>query len=169
MEVVKTKGTRLFGGIVFLLSIVFLMVACQFASGQVLRQKSYNNTFDKEVVSRYPDYGIELKHVNENIYLSFRSDSIDNRAISPAIYAYMPKDINMKGVDLIIHFDGGIVATFKQKFHDSENYVEFSVNQETYPILKNNAFKYIEFKGLGKYPNYADSNYFTSFIKAIKG
>lgn len=169
MEVVKTKGTRLFGRIVFLVCVALLMAMCQFAGAQVLRQKSFNYTYNTEVVSRFPDYGIELNNGKDSIYLSFRSDSINTKAISPAIYAYFPKYINLFNVDLIIHFEDGIVATFKQNFFDEENYVEFHVNKETYPILKNLKFKYFEFKGLGKYSDYSNGDYFTSFIKSIRG
>lgn len=172
MEIVRDKKIS---RIVFLIAIALLITMCNLSNAQVvvIRDSVYSDVFKRTVIRKYPDRGIELKVSSENAYVSFRLDSVNNRTLGPAIFVYMPKDINLNGIDMVIHFNDGTRVTFKQKYKESLdddfNYVEFHVNQETYPFLRDRIFNYIEFTTLGKYSNYQDYDFFTSFIKAAKG
>lgn len=168
MEIVKSK---LITRITLFLAFTFLFGACAFAQELgVVRYDSYDAVINKYVKTRVASYGIEFtlnKKSSEDFYIGVSCDSVSSTVESPLLYAYIPKNINPKNVDLWIQFEDGTKELFKQIRYKEDGYVEYQITAKTYRKLKTLKYKYIEFSGLGMYVSLFENDYFVKFFKLI--
>lgn len=168
MEVVHDKRTKLVGRIVFLIAIAFFMGMCQFAGAQemsIMRQLSYNKFYKKELVSKFPSYGLEIADGKDTIYLSILSDSISPKSYGIRLYAYFPENTDLNRSKIRIGLSDGSEYYLVLNSVDFENrYVEYDLTDELYAKMLKIGVKKVAFNDVMK--NYAidDEYYFMAFL-----
>lgn len=169
MEIIKSKKLT-FATLLF--CFLFFYTACSFAQVNldVIRYDSYDATINKYVKTRVASYGIEFtlnKKSTEDFYVGVSCDSVNTTVESPLLYAYFPKNVNPKGVDMWIQFEDGTKELFRQIICKPDGYVEYEITSKTYKKLKTLKYKHIEFSGLGMYVSLFENDYFVKFFKLI--
>lgn len=167
MEVVKTKQTRLFGRILFLVAVVLLMAMCQFANAQNINRIEFQDG-DNILIKRYNSKSLSFKNplIGDNIEMNVYSDSIDNKTITFALYVIYPKNINAKNNSILIQYvDGTQDMLLQTRYDDKDGYAEY----EPTVSINNLLFKKVDFlliRGVSKYDKF-DKTYFKDFLASI--
>lgn len=168
MEIVKEKRI----GVIVLLAIVVLLLLANCAFGQemeVLRQKSYSNYFKKEVVRKYPSYGLQFVNGADTISVSMYSDSISNNKFGVRVYAYYSKSTDLSNSRIKIGFNDGsqdYLAAFE--VDKVSGYVEYNIPQLVYDKIFISKVKSIQFNNINIVNPVEDSLFFYAFLNKLE-
>lgn len=136
---------------------------------QVKREVFYNEKLKRDVVTRYSEYALTFNSPllsEDKIYLSVKSDSLNNGFINFFIYVYFPKTINPKGLNIVVGYSDGTTDVFQQvRFDEEDNYTEYSAIDNINNISSKNV-KYITLRGVKKF-DIDDKTYFIDFFKNL--
>lgn len=161
MEIVKNPKANV---IAFLICFVLLLFAsCAF--GQVMeikRDVSYNPYYKKEIVTKYPSYGLDFADGKDTTYLSILSDSISLYNLGVRIYVYYSnKIIPCKFIK--IGFEDGSEDYLRAFEVDRDlRYVEYIVPQEVFNKMYKLRVDKVWFTE--KLQKIEDSLYFFAFV-----
>jgi hypothetical protein len=138
-------------------------------SSQIIRDSHYNKTLKRNVVVRYNDYALVFDSPllsDEKIYVNAKSDSLDGGLITFFIYIYFPKNINPKGLNIVLEYADGTNDIFQQvRFDKEDNYTEYEAIGNINNISSKKV-KSITLRGVKKF-NISDKTYFLDFFKYL--
>lgn len=138
-------------------------------SSQIKRTTYYNETLKRNVVVRYNDYALVFDSPllsDEKIYVNAKSDSLDGGLITFFIYIYFPKNINPKGLNIVLEYADGTNDIFQQvRFDKEDNYTEYEAIGNINNISSKKV-KSITLRGVKKF-NISDKTYFVDFFKYL--
>ena len=157
--------------VLLVLSSLVLFSSCAFAQMTIDRMSGFDYAINKTVTSRFPSYSLAFnynKPAKEEIFLSIKSDSINQNVVSAVIFGIFPPSLNIKGMSIYLIFEDGTREEFRQISCDKTNYSEFELTQKTYNKIRKVKFKYIEIGNLGKFnDSFQDVSFFIDFFKVL--
>lgn len=151
------------------LSILLATLTVSSLSSQIIRDSNYDETLKRNVVVRYIDDALVFDSPllsDEKIYVNAKSDSLDGGLITFFIYIYFPKNINPKGLNIVIEYTDGTNDIFQQvRFDKIDNYTEYSAINNINNISSKKV-KSITIRGVKKF-NIDNKTYFVDFFKYL--
>ncbi len=160
--------------IVAILAIAFLLIA-NAITGQtleVLRTDNYNEYLQCKTKRIYPKEALTFKasdEVKDSIFLSIMADSIKVNVYSIKLYAFFPKQVDIRGSKSItITFTDNTIAVFKMALSEQQgdfNYMEYIMDKNYYNHLRRLKIKSVEFEAVRRYKIYED-DLFKAFLNS---
>lgn len=102
---------------------------------------------------------------SDSIFIGIMADSIKPNLIDVQLFGYFPKNINIKGLTIIIEYTDGEEDVFKYEFHDETNFAVFRIIDDLDNISSKKP-KLIKFRKIGNY-KIKNKNYFINFFKQL--
>lgn len=101
---------------------------------------------------------------SDSIFIGVMADSISAKMVDLELFGYFPKNINVKGLLIIIEYTDGSEDAFKYDFH-AENYAVFRIVNDLDNISIKKA-KLIKFRNIAQY-KIKNQDYFINFFKQL--
>ena len=101
---------------------------------------------------------------SDSIFIGVMADSISAKMVDLELFGYFPKNINVKGLLIIIEYTDGSEDAFKYDFH-AENYAVFRIVNDLDNISTKKA-KLIKFRNIAQY-KIKNQDYFINFFKQL--
>jgi hypothetical protein len=101
---------------------------------------------------------------SDSIFIGVMADSISAKMVDLELFGYFPKNINVKGLLIIIEYTDGSEDAFKYDFH-AENYAVFRIANDLDNISTKKA-KLIKFRNISQY-KIKNQDYFINFFKQL--
>ena len=101
---------------------------------------------------------------SDSIFIGVMADSISAKMVDLELFGYFPKNINVKGLLIIIEYSDGSEDAFKYEFH-AENYAVFRIANDLDNISIKKA-KLIKFRNIAEY-KIKNQDYFINFFNQL--
>jgi hypothetical protein len=101
---------------------------------------------------------------SDSIFIGVMADSISAKMVDLELFGYFPKNINVKGLLIIIEYTDGSEDAFKYEFH-AENYAVFRIANDLDNISIKKA-KLIKFRNIAEY-KIKNQDYFINFFNQL--
>ena len=101
---------------------------------------------------------------SDSIFIGVMADSISAKMVDLELFGYFPKNINVKGLLIIIEYADGSEDAFKYEFH-AENYAVFRIANDLDNISIKKA-KLIKFRNIAEY-KIKNQDYFINFFNQL--
>ena len=101
---------------------------------------------------------------SDSIFIGVMADSISAKMVDLELFGYFPKNINVKGLLIIIEYTDGSEDAFKYDFH-AENYAVFRIANDLDNISIKKA-KLIKFRNIAEY-KIKNQDYFINFFNQL--
>ena len=102
---------------------------------------------------------------SDSIFIGIMADSIGPKMADVELFGYFPKNINVKGLLIIIEYTDGSEDAFKYDFHAENNYTVFRIVNDLDNISTKKA-KLIKFRNISQY-KIKNQDYFINFFKQL--
>lgn len=154
--------------IILLIIVALFLGMCQLANAQEMdieRHITYNKFYKKNVVCKYPSYGLEVVNGNDTIYFSILADSISPRQYGIRLYAYFPEgtDLNNSAINIGLSDGSEYYLTFNS-IDNEISYVEYDLTDELFHKMYKIGVKTVSFNYSDKKLPIDDEYYFYAFL-----
>jgi hypothetical protein len=102
---------------------------------------------------------------SDSIFIGIMADSIGPKMADVELFGYFPKNLNVKGLLIIVEYTDGSEDAFKYDFHAENNYSVFRIANDLDNISVKKA-KLIKFRNITEY-KIKNQDYFINFFKQL--